>query len=497
MTEFLALDWETDRICGVQAEVGKSSLKIQKSFSSVIPEDAVGQPERVGAWLQTQLKEHGISARQAIVSLPREEVIMRHLEVPPVSDNELPDLVRFQSAAKSTIPLEQLSLDFLPLPAVSDESPRDVLVASVHRDRIRRIQTAADRAGLEIESIGVSSVSAAAMVILAEGHITHESGDVSLIIARHGDRLEVSMIADGCLQMTHSSQVLADGGKQSRTAILAEISRSMIALQKRIPNVRITHAWIIGSDTEEQGLDDVIHQRFQCSVRRLDPFRGPQISLNCRPVDDSHGAFAGPIGHLLCRASEVLDAIDFVNPRRPEEKKDYRNLHRASLVAAAVLLIAGAYGYRAWAVSDLEARVRQARTTLADQNETIKRLEPQVEIANAVDEWASRRVDWLEETKLLADAMGGTERLYLTQLQFGEGTRGERGTVSATGNARERFDVESLNAELMKREGVELNPSDIRKRGRDSGYPLEFHLDIRLKEIPPSAGSTATVRPQS
>jgi Tfp pilus assembly PilM family ATPase len=491
MAEILALDWEADRVCGVQADVGKSSVKIQKSFSGVIPEDAIGQPERVGAWLQTQLKEHGISARQAIVSLPREEVIMRHLEVPPVSDNELPDLVRFQSAAKSTIPLDQLSLDFLPLPTVSDDAPRDVLVASVHRDRIRRIQTAADRAGLEVQSIGISSVSAAAMVILAEGHITHEAGDVSLIIARHGDRLEVSMIADGCLQMTHSSQVLAEESEQSRTAILAEISRSMIALQKRITNVRITHAWIVGSDTEEQGLDTAINERFKCSVRRLDPFRGPTISVACRPVEEARGAFAGPIGHLLCQASEVLDAIDFINPRRAVEKRDYRNVKRGVLAAAVVILIASAFGYRTYAVADLTSRTNKAKEELAEQNEIIKRLDPQVKIANAVDEWASKRVDWLQETKQLADAMGGTERLYLTELTFGEGTRGERGTISAKGNARERFDVESLNIELMKRPGVELNPSDIKNRGRDGKYPQEFDLDIRLKE-PPAEAPTAS-----
>ncbi|MBI1315003.1 hypothetical protein GC176_27240 [bacterium] len=497
MADFLALDWEADRICGVQADVSRSSVKIQNSFSGVIPEEAIGQPERIGTWLQTQLKRHGISARQTIVSLPREEVIMRHLEVPPVGDNELPELVRFQSAAKSTIPLDQLSLDFLPLPSMDKDAPRDVLVASVHQNRIRRIRTAAEAAGLEIASIGVSSVSAASMVILAEGHITHEPGDVSLIIARHGDRLEVSMIADGALQMTHSSQVLSEEGEQSRTAILAEISRSMIALQKRIPNVRITHAWIVGSESEEVGLDAVINERFKCSVRRLDPFRGPQISLSCRPVDEPHGAFAGPIGHLLCQASEVLDAVDFVNPRRAEVKKDYTNVKRGLIAAAVVASIVAAYGYRAWAVADLEAKTKAAADDFISQNETIKRLEPQVKVANAVDAWASKRVDWLDEAQQLADAMGGTERLYLTELQFGEGTRGERGTISATGNAKERFDVESLNAELMKRQGVEVNPFDIKNRGRDSKYPQEFNLDVRLKEAPADAAKAPATRTRS
>jgi hypothetical protein len=69
----------------------------------------------------------------------------------------------------------------------------------------------------------------------------------------------------------------------------------------------------------------------------------------------------------------------------------------------------------------------------------------------------------------------------LTKLQFGEGTRNERGTVTAAGHAKERFDVEGLKAELQQRTDLEVNAKPIKNSGRDGDYPQQFDLDLKLK----------------
>ena len=46
-----------------------------------------------------------------------------------VPENELPDIVRFQAAARTSTPLERLALDFIPLPTIED-GPRPVMLAS-------------------------------------------------------------------------------------------------------------------------------------------------------------------------------------------------------------------------------------------------------------------------------------------------------------------------------------------------------------------------------
>ena len=232
MSDFIAIDLEPHRICGVEASVERGSVRLRKSFSLEVPESiSVDDPQGLGEWLKGELRRQRTSAGQVCISLPREDVIVRHLEVPDVSDDELPDLVRYQSAAKSSIPLDQLTLDFLPLPQRSDATVRDVLVATVHHDRIKRLRTIASAAGLDLQSVGVSSVSTAAIVALEEQRIDHSAGEVSVAIAQHGDRVEISILVEGHLHFTHSTQAMPGTGQQA--PILAEISRSLVALQSR------------------------------------------------------------------------------------------------------------------------------------------------------------------------------------------------------------------------------------------------------------------------
>lgn len=480
MSDFLAIDLEPHRICGVEASVDRGSVKIRKSFSLNVPESiSVDDPQGLGEWLKGEVRRQRTSASQVCISLPREDVIVRHLETPDVSDDELPELVRYQSAAKSTIPLDQLTLDFLPLPRRADSSVRDVLVSTVHQDRIKRLRAISNAAGLELQSVGVSSVATAGIVALEEQRLEHSDGEVAVAVAQHGDRVEISILDDGYLHFTHSTQVMSGGGPQ--TPILAEISRALVALQKRLPNSRIVRCWMIGSPDENAKLADAIRDRFRCDIKRLDPFQGQGVTLSCTPVDDPHGAFGGPIGQLVSHSLEVSCAIDFLNPRRPAIKKDYSNYKKLAGVALVVVLLIGLFGYRSYLVAGLKKDILQATKDGEDQRELLDQLEPQVEIADSVSEWRSSGVNWLKETNTLTETFGGTERHYLTKMQFGEGTRKDRGTVTASGYAKDKNDVYELQIELNQRIDLEANAKAVKESGRDGDYPQEFDLDLKLK----------------
>ena len=480
MSDFLAINLEPHRICGVEASVERGSVKIRKSFSLNVPESiSAADPQGLGEWLKGEVRRQRTSASQVCISLPREDVIVRHLETPDVSDDELPELVRYQSAAKSTIPLDQLTLDFLPLPRRPDSSVRDVLVSTVHQDRIKRLRAISNAAGLELQSVGVSSVATAGIVALEEQRLEHRDGEVAVAVAQHGDRVEISILDDGYLHFTHSTQVMSGDGPQ--TPILAEISRALVALQKRLPNSRIVRCWMIGSPDENTKLADAIRDRFRCDIKRLDPFQGQGVTLGCTPVNDPHGAFGGPVGQLVSHSLEVSCAVDFLNPRRPAIKKDYSNHKKLVGVAMVVMLLIGLFGYRSYLVAGLEKNILRATKDEKDQRELLGQLEPQVEIADSVSEWRSSGVNWLKETNTLTETFGGTERHYLTKMQFGEGTRKDRGTVTASGYAKDKNDVYELQIELNQRIDLEANAKAVKESGRDGDYPLQFDLDLKLK----------------
>ena len=481
MADVLAIDWNSHRVCGVQADLAAGSLKIQSSFSFDVPA-TLSDPAEVGAWLKGEFQRARISAKSVYLTVPREDVVVRHLELPPVSDNELPELVRFQAASRSTIPLDQLALDYLPMTPREGFQGREVLVASINRKKIRDTRTTFAAAGLDLSAVGVSSIAATHLVSETPEEKSARAGELSLIIARHGDRIELSILGQGNLYFSHSTQVDSNNAAQSQSSILADISRSMIALQKRLPDARIARAWILGSPGEDSDLAAAIHERFRCILNRVDPFTAQGMTVSTEPGDESHAAYAGPIGMLLGRRYESSRTLDFLNPRRAAVKRDLKQIKRIAAVAAGLIVIFGFYLYRGMQVAALEKATTAAQAETNSQKELLKELGPQVDIAKTVDGWADQNVNWLDESMWLTETIQGTDRQYLTQIRLTGGNSTKKGNVTLTGYAKERADAQTLNAELLERKNVDVQSKENNRSGRDSQYGFQFKLDVTLKK---------------
>ncbi len=483
MPEILAIDLAEHRVCGVMADVSDKTVRIVKSFAADVPEDAAGVPPLLGIWLAETLKRAGISARQVLIGLPREDVVVRHLELPQVDDVELPNIVRFQAATKSTVPLDQLALDYLPLPQRPGFAGRDVLLVTVPQERIGKLYGTALAAGLEVVSVGVSSVSTAEIVLEAEANVSRAANEISLVVSRHGDRIEISLVGQGHLYFSHSTQV-AGQPDQITSQVLSEVSRAVIALGKRVPNVRVAQTWLVGSASENAELTRAAHERFGCEVTQIDPFQVPGV-VNSAGAADPYAAFAGPIGQLLGHSRQTAAAVDFLNPRRPVVKKDYTQHKRWAVAAAVGFVLISAYGYRALRMASLAGEVAEMKSQLAEKKKTNEDMKSRVDAVTRVDQWVASQVNWLNETQQLTEMMEGTERRYLRRLQFGQGTTNTvRGSITATGSAKERTDVEGLNAELLERSDTDIEAQPI-KPGKDSEFPFDFQLDISLKKPTP------------
>src|SRR5579872_2073985 len=118
MADYLALDWDDQRLVGVAAHMASKSVQVRavldfKWAQSEIPSE---QPAAAGKRLREELDRVSASNGPVMVSLPREEAIVRLLELPECSDDELPELVRFQAVTRSAVPLEKLLLDYLRCP---------------------------------------------------------------------------------------------------------------------------------------------------------------------------------------------------------------------------------------------------------------------------------------------------------------------------------------------------------------------------------------------
>ena len=138
MPDFVAIEWDQHQLCGLAATVTSARVRVRQSFRLEWPADFDRAGPTAGEWLRQELAQRGVRARQTVVSLPRDAFVVRQLGVPNVPDDQLALVVQLQAETKTSSPMERLILDFLPLPHMSPDGLRQVLVVTMARERFER-----------------------------------------------------------------------------------------------------------------------------------------------------------------------------------------------------------------------------------------------------------------------------------------------------------------------------------------------------------------------
>jgi Tfp pilus assembly PilM family ATPase len=302
MSDLLAIEWEHAHVSGVLAHVSSGRVRITRTF-------AIQRPSTPGSasgtlqidWLKPELARLGLAGGPALVALPRDEAVVKRLDLPEVTDDELPVIVRFQAGAKSSVGLDDLSLDFIPLPKRTEIPGREVLLATIPRQTLDEVTAVCTAAGLEAKVIGLTAVAVAQFVARAEQAEDQASAGASLVVARHGNRIEISVLRRSHLLFSHSSRLPEGATGQEAQAITAEVSRALVALRGTAVDVKIEQIWTLVSAAEQELLAESLQRRLSCQVHPLDPFKTVECDPGVVTATTDRALFAGPNGLLLAR----------------------------------------------------------------------------------------------------------------------------------------------------------------------------------------------------
>ena len=135
MPDTLAIELASDQLVAIWGSVSGAQVRVRKACLWPRSPDNEETPAKAGAWLAERLKEAGIKADKVLVALPRNEAVVKRIELPDVPDAELPDVVRFQAQSRTAQPLTELALDFLPAPR-REGLPREVLLATLGGEKV-------------------------------------------------------------------------------------------------------------------------------------------------------------------------------------------------------------------------------------------------------------------------------------------------------------------------------------------------------------------------
>ncbi len=493
MSNLVVLAWDRTRVAAVQIASGEAG-KVSAAWSASWPENIPGPQSfrEAGQWLRSQWTAAGLTAGQVWVVVPREDVVLRHLELPAAPDDELPDLVRFQAAGRSTVPLEQMSLDFVPLSPVAEHAGRDVLAATMPRVMTEQIQRMMEAAERELVGISFSSSSLAEWGLQVQrrqspGQTSAGESDNNtlLVVGREGNQLELAVVCGRELTFAHSSRIPVTEGIDSTPAVLAEISRTLVAGQRLRPGLKVTQGWLVGADVV---LAQALATRLECDVQPVDPISSDPQADHLQKLQGQPLLAATLLG---VKTVPVVPRVNFIKPRQAPPKRDPRKRIYAASAAAALLLGFLIVGGGVLRLQSLDRQITERYRRSTELQEAIDLGKPVMDGAAVMNDWQARNINQLQLLGNLEATMpGGYERPYLAEFDFAISSGDTVAKIAGVGAAKSRADVETLLQDLRHQAGYQVMPKEV-TTSRDPEYPQRFVLELNRFKGKPAAAAPA------
>jgi type IV pilus assembly protein PilM len=157
MPSFIGLDIGTSAVRAVQLNVGRSGAKAERLGQVRLPQGAIRdgevvEPASVAEALRTLWSDWGFKGKKVALGLANQQVVVRQVDLPYMTDAELRDSLQFQVQEFIPIPLDQATLDFHVIEEYeSAEGQRisRVLVVAAQKTMVDAVLEAVSRAKLE------------------------------------------------------------------------------------------------------------------------------------------------------------------------------------------------------------------------------------------------------------------------------------------------------------------------------------------------------------
>ncbi len=188
MSNLIALDWDATELRAVVARSSGNTISVVDAVAKPLASESA---EDVAAAIKQILIDQSLTANKtrAYVTLGRGKTELRQLNLPPVPDDELPEMVRLQAMQSFVGISENAAVDYLPIPGADNTT--SVLAAVAAPAIIKSVQSVVQSTGLDLVSIALRPVAAAALYQI-NANKTQSVDDSSII----GDVVLLDLLSD-------------------------------------------------------------------------------------------------------------------------------------------------------------------------------------------------------------------------------------------------------------------------------------------------------------
>ena len=365
--------------------------------------DSLQDAASLGKKLGQFLKENDFTARETVVGIPAQWLMIKEKTLPPAPLEAINSILMIQAERDFSLEPSALAVDYV-LGQSSAEGHATILVAAL-RERIDQIRALAAAAGLKLQS--VTSTSLALYAASQHPNVFYFGLNGAELVTRGSSKLPR-------LRYVSSSTVMRSTSGQPAAMQMAGEIRRGAALSQRDSDGSEMLVW------DDAGIDEGVIKELSTElsvpVKLGENFKA---GLNGFAKENA----AGSAALAFCYFQPALKTIDFLHSRleiKPPSRINSRVIWGA--VAGIVLLLGFGYLLMEWQQSAAEvADLRDKRDEMKENVESAKGFISQV---NATRTWYERRPNYLECLRAITLTFPEEGRVWTSSVSLREDMRG-------------------------------------------------------------------------
>lgn len=438
--KLLALDWDRKTVRMVVVRPRADGVDLLKASSVDIPatirhDDA----ESLGGFIREAMGQVGISATQAMISIPRDHVVLNTLELPPTPAEDMPAIVSFQITKELPFAAEEAALDFAVSGTFDPKQPCSVLVAAVRREQLNFYQQVVEHAGLSVERVGLRPF---ANLIAVTARAPELSQKALLIVEIGPQYTEIDIVRDGRLMFSRAALLTLpepasvegesftdsriattrpmerdedDATRQAISDLMVEIVRSVEAYRATDPTMSLDHIVVCGATGFESHLAQALGARYATTAALFTPDRAMQLAT--QRAKELRG-FSAALGLAIGHERKGLETIDFLHPKKPVSRRSVQMKKLPVAVATALLFIGSGVTFHLRFIKPLQDRAKLLdgeRAKLKKQEEPVVKFKDQVE---SLESWMASEQHWPTVLAMVTEVFPSETEGYSTRADF-------------------------------------------------------------------------------
>ena len=479
MQRLLAIECDERELCFVIATAAGDRITLESAEAIPLLRSSDDTPlskDEIGKKLQGSLSKYKRTGAKVLVGVSRSSVELFELTLPPASDAELPELV-INQVTQSSGAAEGAVIDFV-ANTVDVTQPRQITAAALSPQEFARINAVCAAASVSPDRMLMRPYETAALFLKQH---PHGEGN-ALLVNVIGDEVDLIVVDQHRPLFFRSVRLPGNLGSESAETRLAnEIRRTLLVAPPDGTAARsIETIYLLGTTTEYDRVRDVVSREGTTKVELYDPLSGFLKGSSWTSV--TSGRLVPLLGMLVNEAKGGTHAIDFLHPRRPP--KTQNQLRKYAVLAAALALMFGVAGYYMWdTISTADAENKRLAEELADLEKLVKKTAEKKKVTEAIDDWNTNSIVWLDELRDLSARFPSGQDLVLQRLTMSP-SRGGKANVAFQGLAREPSVVTRME-ETLRDARHEIQTPRVDERVQDKSYTWNFESLVSLSAVKP------------